>query len=68
MDDPLSGDATAVARRMDPEDAVLALDASIATLNRHMSAMVIAKKQLEEKRRALVALLVPFEAELVQVF
>jgi len=56
---------------MHPEVAVRRLNKSIATLDRHMRALMIAKQQLEEKKAALVHLISPvetFEAEIVHVF
>lgn len=64
----LSGNAVDISRRIDPEEAILLLNTSIETLERHMEAMKIAKQQLETKRDALLQLTTPLEAETVQVF
>lgn len=69
--DPLAGSVGDIIKRMHPEDAIPKLNESIATLDRHMRALMLARQQLEEKKEALVHLISPvetFEAEIVHVF
>ena len=64
----LNGDVKTIAQSMDPEEAILLLNTSIETLERHMRAMTIAKHQLQTKREALQQLISPLEAETFRVF
>ena len=66
--DPLTGTACEIARRMDPEAAVLRLNTSLATLDKHIRAMHIARAQLEDKKRSLLEFMAPLEAEIVCEF
>ena len=50
---------------MDPEAAFLQLNTSLATIDKHIRAMHVARAQLEDKKRALLEFMAPLEAEIV---